>query len=111
MSEGRSAHRLRERLSGHEDAIKAYTGDALYHVQVDFTCQLLDAVDEVADDVTASMITDVIYERLTGDGTSEAARRIRDARAQMEQIARMPMPTLTPAEFDAFTKKHRVRWE
>lgn len=96
MSDGRSARRLRERLSGHEDAIRAYTGDTLYHVQVDFTCQLLDVVDEVAGDVTAAMITDVIYERLTGDGMSEAAHRIRDARAQMEALARSPWPAIIP---------------
>lgn len=92
MGNGRSARHLRERLSGHEDAIKAYTGDLLYHVQIDFTCQLLEAVDEVTDEVTATMIVDTIYERLTGDGVSAAAERIRESRAKMQELARMPWP-------------------
>jgi hypothetical protein len=83
-----SADRLRERLAAHDGALRSYTGDTLYHVQVDYTCQLLDVVDEVTDPVTADLITDVIYERLTGDGVSEAAERIRDARAQYEHLRR-----------------------
>jgi hypothetical protein len=66
-----------------------YTGETLYHVQVDWTCQLLDVVDEVTDPVTATLIADVIYERLSGDGVSEAAARIREARAQMDRISRL----------------------
>ena len=67
-----------------------YTGEALYHTQVDWTCQLLDVVDEVTDPVTARLITDAIYERLSGDGASDAAARIREARRQVEWLARHP---------------------
>ena len=65
-----------------------YQTETLYHVQVDWTCQLLDVVDEVTDPVTAALITDVICERLTGDGASAAAQRIRGARAEYERIMR-----------------------
>jgi hypothetical protein len=72
-----------------------YTGEVMYAVQVDYTCQLLDVVDEVVDSVTAGLITDAIYERLSGDGVSEAAGRIREARAMMEQLSREPAPIIT----------------
>lgn len=68
-----------------------YQTETLYHVQTDWTCQLLDVVDEVTDPVTAELITDTIYERLSGDGVSEAAQRQRDALAQAEHLARRPV--------------------
>ena len=89
-----SADRLRERLAANGDSLRMYTGE-VYAVQVDYTCQLLDVVDEVVDSVTAGLITDAIYERLSGDGVSEAARRIREARAMVEQLAREPVPIIT----------------
>jgi len=84
---GQSADRLRAKLSRTREPLHLYQTETLYHVQIDWTCQLLDVVDEVADEVTATMITDVIHERLTGDGASTAAERIRDTRAQMDQLA------------------------
>jgi hypothetical protein len=83
-----SAARLRDRLAASGDPLRTYTAEALYRIQVDYTCQLLDVVDEVVDQVTAQLITDAIYERLSGEGVSEAARRIREARAEMERLAR-----------------------
>jgi hypothetical protein len=83
-----SADRLRGRLAASGGTLRLYTTDTLYHVQVDYTCQLLDVVDEVTDSVTADLITDAIYERLSGDGVSEAAERIREARAEMERLSR-----------------------
>lgn len=98
MSGEKSADRLREKLAGHAAALVMYQGETLYHVQVDWTCQLLDVVDEVTDPVTAALITDVIYERLAGDGVSEAAGRIREARAELKRLGaasftfRVPLP-------------------
>lgn len=83
-----SADRLRQLLAASSNPMRLYQTEALYHIQVDYTCQLLDAVDEVTDEFTATMITSVIYEKLAGDGASEAARRIREARAEMERLAR-----------------------
>ena len=83
-----SADRLRERLAANGDTLRMYTGETMYHVQVNYTCQLLDVVDEVADPATARLITDAIYERLSGDGVSEAVQRIREARVTLEQLAR-----------------------
>ena len=91
-----SAHRLREMLARHDRALAMYTGEALYHYQVDYTCQLLDVVDEVTDPVTAGRVTDGIYERLTGDGVSEAARRVREARAEYERLVRSRVPRPMP---------------
>lgn len=98
-----SADRLRSRLAGHEAALAAYQGEVMYHVQVDYTCQLLDVVDEVTDPVTAALITDAIYERLTGDGVSDAAARQRQARADLERLmweraprTQMPPPPAPP---------------
>lgn len=86
----RSADRLREMLALSGDPLRLYTTEALYRVQVDYTCQLLDAVDEVTDSVTAGLITEAIYERLTGDGVSAAAERIREARAGLERLMNEP---------------------
>ena len=88
-----SADRLREKLGRHDRALRAYRGETLYHLEVDFTCRLLDVVDEVTDEVTAALITDVIYERLTGDGVSAAAQRIRDTQAELARLMReLPRP-------------------
>jgi hypothetical protein len=91
-----SADKLRELLAASGDPLRMYTTEALYHVQVDYTCQLLDVVDEVVDSVTAGLITDAIYERLSGDGVSAAAERIREARAEMERLAREPVRLYPP---------------
>jgi hypothetical protein len=91
-----SADRLRERLAAHDGALRAYTGDVLYNVQVETTCRLLDAIDEIADEATAGLITDAIYERFTGDGVSEAAQRVREARAEMERLSGTAAPLWPP---------------
>jgi hypothetical protein len=85
-----SADRLRELLAASDNPMRPYQTEALYKIQVDYTCQLLDAVDEVTDEFTATMITSVIYEKLAGHGASAAAQRIRDARAEMERLMREP---------------------
>jgi hypothetical protein len=85
-----SADRLRRLLAATGDPLRLYTTETLYRVQVDYTCQLLDVVDEVADEVTASLIMSAIYERLISDGVSEAAKRIRETRAEMERLMSVP---------------------
>jgi hypothetical protein len=82
-----AAVQLRAKLQHNAGALAMYQGDAMYHMQIDYTCRLLDAVDEVTDSVTATLITDVIYERLTGDGVSAAAERIREAHAQIKRLS------------------------
>jgi hypothetical protein len=72
-----------------------FRDDAVYHMQVQWTTRLLDVVDEVTDDVTGALVADAIYERLTGDGVSEAAQRIREHRAAVEQLMREPPQPLT----------------
>ena len=100
MSEqARSAERLVEMLAADDGALKAYTGDMLYHVQVDYTCQLLDVVDTVTDRETAERITDEIYGCLTGIGVTRAAQIARDWKEQAAQF--MPMhPIAPPGIFD-----------
>jgi hypothetical protein len=86
-----SADRLRRLLAASDNPMRLYQTEALYKIQVDYTCQLLDAVDEVTDEFTATMIMSVIYEKLAGQGASAAAQRIRDARAEMERLAKEPV--------------------
>jgi hypothetical protein len=90
-----AATQLRRALGNHAGGIGIYTTEAMYHVQVDCTCQLLDAVDEVTDAVTATMITDVILEKLTGEGVSAAAKRIREGREQYERLMSDPIRVRT----------------
>jgi hypothetical protein len=87
----RSRDRLCELLAASDGSLRAYAGDVLYHVQVEFTCQLLDVVDEVVDETTAMLITDAIYGRLSGTGVAEADARVREARERVEQLAREPV--------------------
>jgi hypothetical protein len=63
-----------------------YQTEALYHAQIGWTLNLLDVVDEAADPVIAAVITDLIYERLAGDGGAEAAARMREAQAEHERL-------------------------
>lgn len=102
-----SADRLREHLAANGDTLRMYTGEAMYHVQVDYTCQLLDVVDEVTDSFTANLIADAIYERLSGDGVSEAATSIRAARAQMELLTQGVMPISPPGAEEIFNSWRR----
>lgn len=90
----RSADRLRRLLAASGNASHMYQTEALYKVQVEYTCDLLDAVDEVTDEVTAQMITAVIYEKLTGDGASAAARRKREADERIVELMQNPGPTV-----------------
>jgi phage baseplate assembly protein W len=86
-----SATRLRERLASHGDARQMLLTEAQYHAQVQYTCQLLDIVDEEADQATAERITDAICERLACD-RYEAHRRVRDTQAEYERIVSERMP-------------------
>jgi hypothetical protein len=64
--------------------------ETLYRVQIDWTCQVLDVVDEITGPVTAGLITDLIYERLSGDGVSAAAQRQRAMQAELQRLMREP---------------------
>ena len=98
----KSAARLMAKLAHLEAAGAMYRNEALYKAQIDYTCQLLDIVDELADEVTAALITDAIAERLTDGGVTEAAKRQRDAEALRERlmhagpVASMFMPPRAP---------------
>jgi hypothetical protein len=72
--------------------MRMYQTETLYHAQIDWTCLLLDVVDEVADSKTAEKITDAIFGRLAGDGAAEAAQRVRDAQAEFQRIMGLPVP-------------------
>jgi hypothetical protein len=85
-----SAGRLREMLARAPHSLRLYTTETLYHVQVDYTCHLLDVVDEVCDEATAGLITDTIYGRLSGTGAAEADKRVREAREACERLMREP---------------------
>jgi len=61
-----------------------------YHAQVRYTEQLLAVVDEVADPATAERITAGIYERLAGDGVTEAVQRVAEMRAEYARLSGMP---------------------
>lgn len=89
MTEPRpSADRLREMLAAHGSAMRAYMGEALYHAQVDYTCQLLDVVDEVASPATAKRITGAICARLVDAGALAAAERMQQRAAEIEVLER-----------------------
>jgi hypothetical protein len=84
-----SAVRLRELLTtAAGGAIAMYQTEAIYHAQVEWTCQVLGVIDEVTDPETAERITDAIAGRLTGDGgeTHLAMARIRDAQAEFGRL-------------------------
>jgi hypothetical protein len=87
-----SAARFRDRLAASGDPLRLYMADAQYQLQVNYTCTLLDVVDEAADEATAAMITDLICDRLTGEGAAAAAERIRAARADLERAERTAVP-------------------
>lgn len=89
-----SADRLRELLSHHEAAFYAGMNDALYHAQIQYTCDLLDVVDQAADEATAVLITSLIYERLAGKGALEGAERISDRSAKMKELMAWSQPRL-----------------
>jgi hypothetical protein len=81
-----SAVRLREKLAANARAERMYQTEALYHTEVEWTCELLGVVDEVTDPEAAAQITDAIGERLTGDSVSEAAARGRAALAEFDRL-------------------------
>jgi DNA-binding transcriptional regulator YdaS (Cro superfamily) len=88
MPEMSSAIRLREHLSRHGDARRVLMTEALYCQQVRYTCDLLDVVDEMADQATAERITDAICARMTGAAVAEAIERATQARRDYEDLAR-----------------------
>lgn len=92
-----SSIHLRERMARHEDAMRQLQTEALYQAQLNWTCQMLDVVDEAVDHETAVRITDRIYEALSGDGASEAAARARQARREIiQQMYAPPQPMFQP---------------
>jgi len=58
-----SRHRFAAGLAGHERALIAISGEALYNVQVHLICDVLDTVDEIADQETAGQIAGALAER------------------------------------------------
>lgn len=84
----RSADRLAELLAANGNTLRLATTEALYRVQIEYTCDLLDVIDEVCDEATAGLITDAIYGRLSGTGATEADKRVREARQAMERLLR-----------------------
>jgi hypothetical protein len=87
-----SAVRLREKLAEGGTAMRMYQTEALYHTQVEWTCQLLGAVDEVTDAATAERITDAVCARLTGNDADEAAVRAWDTAAEVHRLMREGTP-------------------
>jgi hypothetical protein len=87
-----AAVQLKAKLRRHDGGMRMYLTETMYHVQVDYTCDLLGAVDEVTDAGTAARIVDAIYERLTRGAVSAAKERQWDAREQYEALMRYVTP-------------------
>jgi hypothetical protein len=100
----RSADRLAELLAANGNTLRLATTEALYRVQIEYTCDLLDVVDEVCDETTANLITDAIYGRLSGTGAVEADKRVREARQAMERLLREPSAPIDVADSPALPK-------
>lgn len=81
-----SASKLRRMLAASNEPLRMYLTEAQYHMQVNYTCQLLDVVDEIADEETAARITDGIGGRLAGDEAIAAAERIRDTQERLAVV-------------------------
>ena len=81
-----SAERLREKLGTNDGARCLYQNEALYHAQINWTCQLLDMVDEVADPVTAARVAALICDQMVGDRAGEAWERLRVAEAELKRL-------------------------
>jgi hypothetical protein len=86
--DGRSATQLREKLAADPGPMRMFQTEALYHAQVEWTCLLLDVVDEVTDAAAAERVTDAIYDRLAGDAAGDAAARIRETQREYARIVR-----------------------
>ena len=89
---GRSARYLLHRLEEAGPSPHLYTQDALYWKSIEWTCDLLNIVDEVTEPTVATMITDAIYGRLTGRGAAEADQRIRQHLENVDRIMREQRP-------------------
>jgi hypothetical protein len=87
MPEMSSAERLREYLTRHDSARRLYLTGAQYHMQIRYTCELLDVVDAVADADTAARITDAISVRLAGPAVAEAIMRAAEATVGTEALS------------------------
>lgn len=85
-----SADHLRKMLAADPGPLKIFMTDAIYHAQVECTCQLLAVVDEVADAETADRITAAILDRLTGPAAAEAAERAQQHIADVAALMRTP---------------------
>jgi hypothetical protein len=91
-SNGPSSRLLRMKLTEDRRSVGLLQTEALYHAEVDWTCCLLDVVDEVADATTAERITGAIYDRLAGDAAADAAARVREAKREYGRIVRSGVP-------------------
>jgi hypothetical protein len=64
---------------------------------IEYTCQLLDVVDQFTDEVTATLITDVIYGKVTISGAADAETRQRAAvEAARETLGMFPFVPVPP---------------
>jgi hypothetical protein len=85
-SPGTSAARLREGLAADGGAMRMYQTEALFHARVDWTCLLLDVVDEAAGPATAERIAGAICGRLAGAAAAEAAERARQFEEETQRM-------------------------
>jgi hypothetical protein len=99
MSRHKSAERLRSLLAASDIARRFYFNEALYKIQVDTTCDLLDAVDMVADEATAGLVVAVIFDKLTGDGATKAEQRDREREERVAELMRTSLaPIVVPPD-------------
>lgn len=81
-----SAGRLRARLAENPGVLRLLLTEAIYKAQVDYTCDLLDVVDEHTDWSTAMKITDAIYERMRSTAAADAEQRLANQAWIYEQV-------------------------
>jgi hypothetical protein len=93
-----SRDRFAAELAGHERALIAISGEALYNVQVHLIFDVLDTVDEIADPVTAGGIASALAERW-----ADAPARVEEA----NQAAAMLTANLTAAELVSLMRRPR----
>lgn len=74
-----------ELLAGHEPALRAISGDVLYHVQVHLIRDVLDVADEVAGHQAAGRLAGALAERW-----AEAPARIAEAQEAASALMLAP---------------------
>jgi hypothetical protein len=62
----------------------------------EYTCQLLDVVDEIVLPEASVRITDAIYDRLAGEAAREAAERIVQAYQETDRLTAVPFKISSP---------------